>query len=619
MENIKQSKDIIRSLVNIEERLDNVYSLDQKKESINSTLDKCINILESHLGPNSKYAMLIDAFEDIGEIKPHEFTRDGIRILRSLDFYAPIENYIKNFIAYIGTNVDHIAKDGTTTSMLFAAKMIKQMLNSNMKCTNTRRFINSNRNVVDAIIHELNNMAVKYTADSDKLDKVAYLQALSSSGGDVKLAKSVRDLFKQTPPELYDLMRFENARFETDTEFELVRSPYDYRVEAQVVLAQHLNAAMGSEIKADKVRVIVFTQPVYDAEIKSGNLSKYLYEDTSETTTIVIAPQLAETFKRAVTEFNNTRTAKIILFEHYSQLVNGSNPYPWELMVLSGKANVTPYSDPSVNPIDNYMSDKYTFMADSIHYHNGCIDFYGITDNDAKNKPDGYFEVIRKQLQERVDSFENSYEKNTELKGIYATMLNDLLSNSRPVIVLGGTVTEHIANHSVIEDAIGASISSIQKGFLPSGYLTFVDAVKRAITAVEITYGQDSLEAKLIKYYMNACDVETYVEKLGGDMDIASKLIYGSDNLSSRPLNGEELSYYNIDTVHKEPTPYTWYLNEVIDHEDDFTSKDLNNYPTMHPVRIYEELLKRTAELIIRIGVTNEFVIHGGLVKDNAS
>jgi chaperonin GroEL (HSP60 family) len=65
--------------------------------------------LEDHCGPYGKYAMLVDPTNPVSQ---PAFTKDGINILRAMEFVSPIERYVKNTVAYIGSRVERAAGDG---------------------------------------------------------------------------------------------------------------------------------------------------------------------------------------------------------------------------------------------------------------------------------------------------------------------------------------------------------------------------------------------------------------------------------------------------------------------------------------------------------------------------
>ena len=115
----------MRAVVNTNFDTTNIVSMEESLPQILHTLQRCQNILKDHCGPQSGYAMLVNNMSAGINFEPNVFTRDGIKILSSIEFLSPLERYIKDLLTYVGTRVDNTAKDGTTTSMLFSALFFK--------------------------------------------------------------------------------------------------------------------------------------------------------------------------------------------------------------------------------------------------------------------------------------------------------------------------------------------------------------------------------------------------------------------------------------------------------------------------------------------------------------
>ena len=122
-----------RRIVNTFEGTTNVFTIDEQRKTILDALDMCIRSLERHFGPTSGYSMHVDANGVSTTMSPHVFTRDGIKTLSLIEYLSPIQTYFKNLICYIGDRVDSIAKDGTTTAMLFSAYFLQHILKGDNK------------------------------------------------------------------------------------------------------------------------------------------------------------------------------------------------------------------------------------------------------------------------------------------------------------------------------------------------------------------------------------------------------------------------------------------------------------------------------------------------------
>ena len=97
------------------------------------TLDKFIEQLTHVCGPFARNALIINSDPTEGsaigsEFDMRVFLRDGKHILKNTECISPIQQYLKTAILYVGSRVDSICKDGTTTSMLFACHLLKYLL-----------------------------------------------------------------------------------------------------------------------------------------------------------------------------------------------------------------------------------------------------------------------------------------------------------------------------------------------------------------------------------------------------------------------------------------------------------------------------------------------------------
>ena len=82
--------------------------------------------LSDHYGPYSMFA-------GIDPNKPLEdtvFTKDGANIVRSMSYASLQEDWARKIISYVGNNIENEAGDGTTSAMMFACGMLRNMYSS---------------------------------------------------------------------------------------------------------------------------------------------------------------------------------------------------------------------------------------------------------------------------------------------------------------------------------------------------------------------------------------------------------------------------------------------------------------------------------------------------------
>lgn len=251
-------------VINTNLGLTNVIGIDDSEDIILETLETCRNILFSHCGPHARYAMLLNGYTAGEKFEPSVFTRDGIRLLSAVEFVSPIERYIQDLITYIGGRVDNFAKDGTTTSMLITAKFIQEVLSERCKfdgvstvdvtrCinkyfTDLNKDINKYKFTVEKIA-ELINFDYSEADLIKAASMVAYMQALSSSGGNIQLAECVREIFASSPKMAWDFISYQNNPKESDVPYSVYTPEYDIKFKASLATASSniFNKALGTE------------------------------------------------------------------------------------------------------------------------------------------------------------------------------------------------------------------------------------------------------------------------------------------------------------------------------------------------------------------------------------
>jgi hypothetical protein len=170
-----------------------------------------------------------------------------------------------------------------------------------------------------------------------------------------------------------------------------------------------------------------------------------------------------------------------------------------------------------------------------------------------------------------------------QMKSYLVETLNRLACVHRPTLYVGGTVHDQIANADVVQDVLGAIMSSLKHGFVINGVWSFFDIVRGIIDKY-----QDAVVHECLCEAIRSVWDHLYLNRV----DSLYKLDVGS--------------YWNI--LHDKPSS----INDFIADMDNF-AKD-NNYPILHPVGIYTELLKRMNELAIKFMLTNKIIVRGGVV-----
>ena len=215
-----------RAVINTNFDTNNIVPMDESLPRIKTTLQKCQKILKNHCGPQSGYAMLVNNMSAGVNFEPNVFTRDGIRILQAVEFLSPLERYIKELLTYVGQRVDNVAKDGTTTSMLFSSYFLEAAVDRAHLVKDNNLSVFEVNKIVEKAFDDIVKALDKYTFNIEKINNteevdeevkvktaglVAFMQALSSSGGNVELALAMKEIFEKSPSMAWDFITSHNS------------------------------------------------------------------------------------------------------------------------------------------------------------------------------------------------------------------------------------------------------------------------------------------------------------------------------------------------------------------------------------------------------------------------
>lgn len=593
-------------VVNTNLGLTNVISIDDSEDIIHETLETCRNILFSHCGPHARYAMLLNGYTAGEKFEPSVFTRDGIRLLSAVEFVSPIERYIQDLITYIGSRVDNFAKDGTTTSMLITAKFIQEVISGRcefdgVSTVDVTRYINN-------YFTDLNKDINKYKFTVEKIAElinfdyseadlikaasmVAYMQALSSSGGNTQLAECVREIFASSPKMAWDFISYQNNPKESDVPYSVYTPEYDIKFKASLATASSniFNKALGTEYEEEDVRCIIVSDGILPEAFNTIEIMQYVSNYPTDKPLMIVSPSIDPNIIREIDKLNRQRTVPIAIWQYMSDMRVRNSGLDFELRITNAICGCTPYEYRT--DISEKMSDKYTFVAKRVHFFGGYIHIYDTAPKleDSclhpyyvdKTKATVYYNDLREAIETQLDLYDNNARSEMQMRSYLVETLNRLACVHRPTLYVGGTVHDQVANADVVQDVLGAIMSSLKHGFFVNGVWSFFDIVRTLSN-----HSNDVVQECLCNAIRSVWDH-----------------LY---NKSTDLYQLDKGSYWNI--LNDKPSNVEFFIKDM-----DGYAKE-NNYPILHPVGIYTELLKRMNELAIRFMLTDKIIVRGGVV-----
>lgn len=631
-----------RQIINAHFDTTNIIPIDETKQRILDTLETCASALFDHCGPNSGYAMLV---EDKGidlSFSPNQFTRDGIRILSAIEYVSPFERYFKDILTYVGTRVDDAAKDGTTTAMLLSALFLIELLNDrdNLRaCALTMYQTNLvMKALFDKILRELEDYTgdlKKYTDNEEDerrmmecAGEIAYCQAMSSSGGNIDLAKAMREIFRQSPPSTWEFMDYYTSKKETGDAFTVEIDDFDAKIRCITGSAYALNYAFGTEYLEEDVTCVVHTEALMQHDFFANAIMDYVESIPADTPVSILAPMVDGMFTMRIEELNKSRAKPILIWQFSPEEQIAGVNYPWELMILMAKAGVSP-----CHLLNSHSFDpKASVFTAKIHWKDTYMHFYGSTSFDFEYDTDSVLHPMYQKpehatkfytqcidtLNGLIEEYKEGHRPDGRLYSHFMRMLNSLICVRRPKLRLGGPVHEQIANMDVVQDVQGAIMSTLQHGFLTNGVVSLMFAVYETLSQLHVEDGEYTAPQAYAIYLTSALmkAITRLVTHLYPDHGLDAE---ENVELFSALHRGSAWDYLNALMGDHEIYKLYDYISEIDSTDVDEQDNQLINYPPIQPVMIYKELFKRMQELLLKVICTDKAVVYGGvMVKEDS-
>ena len=621
-----------RVVVNSDFDTNNIASMDKMKDHIIHALDVCIDILKAHCGPQAGYAMLVNSMGINQSFEPNIFTRDGIRILSSVEFMSPLEKYIKDMLTYVGARVDNKAKDGTTTSMLVAALFLKAMLSNRDVIKELGLSLYEFKEEVSKLFKYITDELTKYSFKVEELcehpedeeelmkaaGKVAFIQALSSSGGNLELALAMKEIFEKSPKVTWEFITSHNSIKEDGKAFSVEVDEYDSRIRCILATDQGLNHALNTQYLEEDVNILVYPYSLDNMSIDTDEVLKYIEHIPEDQAFCLITQHVDAKIVVGINSVNQKRKKPIVIWQYAPEHKLAGQNYPWELLLLCAIAGVEPLNFKEIHTLE----DQDIIHAKKVNWHDTYLDIFGVIDLPEgsclhpyyvhKEKATKFYNDVRLSIETEIDKYRQGKNPDGKMLSIFIEMLNRLATVKRPTLRCGGPVHEQIANKDVVQDVQGAIMSSLNNGFIINGVFSLLSAIHQVDINLhkEENVGNTSPLITYFISYMVLSLLDIISVLFGADESIDQKFLTMSvdkelyTNVFSKSENDIKISNFG---------GYLEYLNQL--SNDDI---DLNIvtkfYPVMQPLDITKELLKRINELIMKVVNTDKIIVYGGVI-----
>lgn len=615
-----------RAILDTNFKQTNVIPISESADKIIGTLDTILNQLTCCCGPTAKYTMLVNSYSTEAVFEPNVFTRDGIRILNSMEFMSPMERFIKEMIGYIGTRVDNNAKDGTTTSMIIATAIVREFLRSKIANNNTDFGLNMYQmkqllhkyfaNIVDElkrVSDETTKEIKSHISGSNENDiqlkyagYVAYMQAASSSGGNLDLAKVMKSIFEKSPECTWEFMSHYNSVKETGDSFSVEVDEFDIKLYCVQASNAGLNKFLNTEYEDEDVTVLIFPDSLDEMSHVTRNLTTYLKTFPTDKSLNVIATYFAPSILQLVNnELNKLRNVPIVLWQYGNEHQVAGVSKAWSLTVAAAISGAE-----AIDPVSGVIDDSHVFVAKRVHWSDAYLKLYGVleTENDVclhpfYNHPEKatklYTDTLN-SIQKQLDMYRNGHKTDGVAYGLFVQAMNNMISFRRPKLRLGGPMHEQMANIDVAQDTEGAIMSSLKHGFVYNGISDFYAAVR-------------IVSEKTIENYKSNPSYSKFITEFSKYLCTGIEIVHNILLKNKHDDSCEKYTYFNV--FNNNAYNLFDYMKDIDAYDD--VDKLAITYPVMQPIQIYIELMKRIEEMLLKLIMTDNIVVFGGVYIGN--
>lgn len=542
--------------------LNNVISGDDLNKILKRILTDANDILLDYCGPNSGHMAIFNTTHDARKMT--KFTRDGINILRAIEYANPIDSYVMSMLQYIGAGLERRAGDGTTSAMLLSVNIINRL----------RELCIGKDDSVVIPYHKLQKEYVDFSAwmlkklkqasivpkdgETELIRGIAYHQALTSSHGDVELANIVSELLASLPRRAWSHMIYRQEAIETDTRYRLEINTATYSCTGNLMDGRMNNAPLGNSMIHENAKVIIPPHELHSNShltIELVAMLEALDANSEPTVCLLLRPSndvastLYQLYARKRDE--NVKLAIVWLPDGIASRCNDVNAI---------------YSIKNIDIINQSFESLLILENVTVKFEHDQLKLYGFGEYDAEGILKGSLEEKNaacrylKILNMNIENFEAQKTQigNADKANRLRTMRNNIEFKCLGNIVIGGQIYEATAAKDVLEDVLSATREAISSGVLLGGFRS----ISVIINDIDVELAKETLLKNMLAVFLlaifdlnsamiNKSEYQQLVERIHDNtsLDIVSGAIvpFNTEGLTQReaPVITQSFSAYS--------------------------------------------------------------------------
>lgn len=621
-----------KSVLDANKGVTNVLESDTIRTELTAVYDKIYNTLKGHYGPYSKFAVLIDRSDIFGD---PVFTKDGINIVRAIEFASPMEEEVKKMVAYIGSRMESAVGDGTTSSMMFTCAVLKH-LTEHLYIENYKHFSFQELRMVydvvtDAIERYIDEHKITWQSLMERdgisrhkaVHKIAFAQAYSSSHGDVELSVAVANIFAGTLPESWKSMTFQRRMYESEGRFDIEVSEGQFELKCDPIVKSVFNKDMNTWLEYNDALVCVVNDSIRE-ESPAWDQLQNVYEygvltlPSNPDGECVIPPSRTKPMilvchnridsltydgllRMVRKSKDDSNSAPIAVFT-----CEISHPTCNDVTVLKAISGNDPTKNKEHLSVNSgcyvkYRGDK--LILNGLYPECSDSDDDGVCNGYAHEHPYihdpnyDYFEHLLTGFDELANGYDRlkMTPKQKQEQSTYRRLYNKARFTKQKVLVIGGNAYDNLAMFDVVDDVITATKIAMQNGVVPSNNrMIWAGIAKQCETIAWSNKRNAHIHGAIVKSIKQALsDTAT---------DAISMLPYGV--YESDDISVDYWMSHCVDMLDFDGT--------AVPIDNMFQGDDLMSRLIVQPANADIALMTRFGELALKFVLAERIIIKGG-------
>jgi chaperonin GroEL (HSP60 family) len=593
----------------------NVITEEEYRERINLLFEDVSNTLSKTLGPYGATSVL----DKVGDVM---LSKDGWQVLKKLAYMDEVQNTLLGLIVKIAHQVVMRVGDGSTTSVVGANQLLKQ-IDEIAKKTNLRpkQLLDTLEEVVEDICDMIQEIAVPINKDGD-LDEI-YQLALVSTNGDSSIAEMIRTIYKETGNPAIEF----NKSKSTYTTYEVLKG---YKLQFMTYIDRIFINNDNGTCHINKPIILMFNhkleqdyfEPMIQPAIREAiNRGQRL---------VVVAPYydsfLLQRFARDIAlEFKATKSSVAVyakgslMDEHRADLYNDFAALCGCTIINESIALDVLKGDMQFNVLDYLGEVEEMDIGEQSTFATGF-----------HKKDEAMIDILEKDAISKYQEFHQAAEKSSTITEALVNAkqrMSKLKGNMGIINVGGSTELAKLANFDLVEDAVKACESAYLFGVTPGqtiGIQTaivklrdskkyknnkigqlYLDAISDAYRDVTRILLENKFKENIPHYVMNKLLKESIKEQAVIDIEkteIEFIEVVGADNISLEDGNLLQRFFHKFEKIFKTPD-----LDDVFKPEAVVRELELNN-TIINSCKTDIEVLRATAGIVGLLLSSNQYV-----------